>query len=138
MQHPQTYVCVHYHVKGVLALTLEPCYVRAVNEAPNGYPRTATFLDSDENFMIYRRFGYLQSRLLLEKQDDLQRLELKLDIMDNGVASDDEDSLRTRLDYGEEYMEERQTLTAQIEKKWLEYCKSCPVLSSRPSLHSAL
>jgi hypothetical protein len=31
-------------------------------------PRLAALLDSDENFMLYRRFGYLQARLLLHKQ----------------------------------------------------------------------
>src|SRR5215469_11608832 len=40
----------------------------SVYSCPEGYPRLAAFLDSDENFMVYRRFGYLQSRLLLEKQ----------------------------------------------------------------------
>ncbi|KIW68872.1 hypothetical protein PV04_04787 [Phialophora macrospora] len=96
--------------------------IRQLNVAPNGYPRTATFLDSDENFMLYRRFGYLQSRLLLEKQDDLRRLELKLDIMDS--ADEDEgggDLLRTRLHQNEDFMAERRTLMEQIEKKWLEY-----------------
>lgn len=48
----------------------------------------ATFLDSDENFMIYRRFGYLHSRMLLRLQDKLRTLESRLDENDN----DDEDS----------------------------------------------
>ena len=32
----------------------------------------ATFLDSDDCFMVYRRFGFLQSRRLLEKQEELR------------------------------------------------------------------
>lgn len=36
---------------------------------------TAAFIDSDENFMIYRRFGFLQARILLRKQDQLRELE---------------------------------------------------------------
>lgn len=32
--------------------------------------------------MIYRRFGYLQARLLLEKQDELRLLEEELDVYD--------------------------------------------------------
>ena len=47
-----------------------------------GYPNLAAFADSDESFMVYRRFGYLQSRLLLEKQNDLRRLEEELDRLD--------------------------------------------------------
>ena len=42
----------------------------------------ATFLDSDDCFMVYRRFGFLQSRLLLEKQEELRELEGKLDRLD--------------------------------------------------------
>ena len=47
-----------------------------------GYPNLAAFQDSSENFMLYRRFGYLQSRLLLDKQDDLRRLQEALDTYD--------------------------------------------------------
>jgi hypothetical protein len=42
----------------------------------------AAFLDSDEGFTIYRRFGYLQSRLLLDKQEQLRLLEEKLEHLD--------------------------------------------------------
>ena len=34
--------------------------------------------------MVYSRFGYLQSRLLVEKQNELQLLEDELDMMDCG------------------------------------------------------
>lgn len=53
-----------------------------VKDFPNGYPNLATFQNSSENFAIYRRFGYLQSRLLLDKQDELRVLEEKLDDFD--------------------------------------------------------
>ena len=107
-----------------------------MDDAPDGYPRMATFLDSDENFMLYRRFGYLQARLLLEKQDDLRRLESRLGLLDG----DDEgktDVLKTREYYDDEYMKERKSLMEVIEKKWLEYCEfsmrvlpTCPPISS--------
>lgn len=32
--------------------------------------------------MLYRRFGYLQARILLDKQDELRRLEEELDSYD--------------------------------------------------------
>lgn len=96
-----------------------------MNEAPDGYPRLATFLDSDENFMLYRRFGYLQSRLLLEKQDDLRRLESQLEVMDyeDNVPAR-RDILKTRLYHDDECAKERKALVEKIEKKWLEYCES--------------
>ena len=47
-----------------------------------GYPRVAAYMDSDENFMIYRRFGFLHSRILLNKQDELREIEQRLDDLD--------------------------------------------------------
>jgi hypothetical protein len=54
----------------------------AVEEGPIGYPRFAKFLDSDECFMNYRKFGYLQARLLLTRQDELRFLEAQLEKTD--------------------------------------------------------
>ena len=53
-----------------------------VDHIQKGYPNLAAFQDSSENFMLYRRFGYLQSRILLDKQDELRRLEERLDAFD--------------------------------------------------------
>ena len=55
---------------------------QAVEDYPNGFPRLAGFLNSDESFMVYRRFGYVFARLLLAKQDDIRRLEGLLNGMD--------------------------------------------------------
>ena len=44
-------------------------------------------MDSDENFMIYRRFGFLYSRILLSKQDELRKLEEDLDALDMSDAN---------------------------------------------------
>jgi len=52
-----------------------------------GYPNLATFKNSTECFTLYRRFGYLQSRLLLEKQDVLRVLEQRLDEFDRANIS---------------------------------------------------
>ncbi|KAL5418912.1 hypothetical protein PMIN03_000755 [Paraphaeosphaeria minitans] len=60
-----------------------------VSASPQGYPRLAAFLDSDESFMIYRRCGFIQSRLLLDKQDQLCELERKLEKMDRIEAKSD-------------------------------------------------
>ena len=41
----------------------------------SGYPSFARFLNRDEDFMIYRRFASLHTRVLLYQQEDLMRLE---------------------------------------------------------------
>ena len=43
-------------------------------------------MDSDPGFLIYRRFGYLRNRLLLNQQDKLRGLEKCLDFLDKGDA----------------------------------------------------
>jgi len=67
-----------------------------VEQCPEGYPRLAALLDSDENFMLYRRFGFLQSRLLLDKQDELRELENDLDRMDKVDYKKDPTLLKSR------------------------------------------
>ena len=42
----------------------------------------SVFMDSDEAFAMYRRFGSLHARVLLYKQDELRRLESDLRTMD--------------------------------------------------------
>jgi hypothetical protein len=93
-----------------------------VESCPEGYPHLAAFLDNDENFMQYRRFGYLQSRLLLYKQDELRSLEEELDCLDKG----DNDSAKTRRylksrDLDTKRGGERIELLGKIETKFKEY-----------------
>jgi len=61
--------------------------IRILDDKYRGYRSLSTFLDSDENFMLYRRFGYLHSRLLLRKQDKLRKLEAELDEFDEEDAN---------------------------------------------------
>lgn len=72
-----------------------------------GYPRVAAFLDSDENFMIYRRFGFLYSRVLLQKQDELRELEETLDEMDQ---RDSRESDQSRLALQSRAKDEKRTV----------------------------
>ncbi len=58
-----------------------------MEECSLGYPRVAAFMDSDDKFMIYRRFGFLYYRLLLDKQDELRRIERDLDSIDKRDAN---------------------------------------------------
>ena len=64
--------------------------VSAVEDYPYGYPRLSSFLDSDDAFKIYRRFGTLRSRVLLCKQDELRRLESDLELLDFQDNANDE------------------------------------------------
>ena len=70
--------------------------------------------------MIYRRFGFLQSRLLLDKQDELRQLEEALDQMDRREAKRDVTRPMTR-DLPEEHLKQRTRILKMIEEKFLAY-----------------
>ena len=92
-----------------------------VDEFRWGYPNLATFQSSDEVFALYRRFGYLQSRLLLEKQDVLRVLEDRL----NKYDEEDRAESNTRdldLEPGEPNL--REALLAEIETAFNAYGKN--------------
>ena len=71
-----------------------------VDEQPPGYPELAAFLESDTEHLAFRGFNYLRTRLLLEQQEGLIRLEWELDETDKadhaGDASQNRD-LRNRV-----------------------------------------
>ena len=103
---------------------------REVHGGPRGYPELATFLDSDENFMVYRRFGYVQARLLLEKQEQLRLLEEKLDKLDKQHTTDEEDAeALCTMDIDPEFKADRDDLMAKVERAFNEYGKNCPTNS---------
>lgn len=101
-----------------------------VEDFPRGFPRLACFLDSDDSFMVYKRFGIVFSRLLLNKQDEIRLLEARLLAMDrtddvpNGgskyLMSRDR---RDQRNLPEGWSETRPQLLAALETKLLEYCK---------------
>jgi hypothetical protein len=91
------------------------------NQTRAGYPRLASFLDTDDNFMLYRRFGYLHSSLLLQKQDELRELEEALDNLDQ------EESIGMRqLARGEP--QNRSVMQSMLEQKFAEYCRQTILL----------
>lgn len=104
-----------------------------VEAFPRGYPRLACFLDSDDTFMVYKRFGMVFSRLLLNKQDEVRELEMKLHAMDNADNKTDagknflmsrRDDLQREKDSRPRWWNEtRPELLQRLEKKVLEYCK---------------
>jgi hypothetical protein len=98
-----------------------------VKHSLRGYPEVATFLDSDDNFMICRRFGYLHWRVLLEKQRELQYLENALDETDGDDYNDDNRCLQS-ADHvisalNDEPETPRLTLMRKIRMALLEYSK---------------
>ena len=56
-----------------------PCLVE---ELPRDYPRLAALQSSNPVFSIFRRFGKLHTRCLLEAQDEICRLEERLRAID--------------------------------------------------------
>jgi hypothetical protein len=95
-----------------------------VETCDQGYPYVATFLDSDENFMIYRRFGFLHARLLLQKQDELRLLERDLDRMDQRDKTKNVKLLQCRVDdelRTDSVPESRRALFLRIEDIVLQY-----------------
>lgn len=86
-----------------------------------GYPNLAAFHSSDEVFLVFRKYNYLQSRLLLEKQEELRVLEMKLDKFDES----DRAECRTRYDRessaSDDVSPARLALLQEIEASFLSY-----------------
>ncbi|KAH7412874.1 hypothetical protein BKA64DRAFT_740624 [Cadophora sp. MPI-SDFR-AT-0126] len=97
-----------------------PSIVRKLEVDHVGYPRLATVLISDEDLMLYRRFTYLQSRLLLHKQDELRVLEVELDQMDKFDKANNPLLLMSR-EFDDAQAGERKELLTRIETKFNEY-----------------
>lgn len=72
--------------------------------------------------MVFRRFGYVSSRLLLEMQDEMRQLESDLDIMDKQDVSANPTVLMTH-DWPEAMKKRRSALLTQIRDKYCEYCE---------------
>lgn len=109
-----------------------------VQDYPRGFPKLACFLDSDDAFMVYRRFGLVFSRLLLNKQDEIREMEATLLAMDrtdaaNGnegyLMSRTEDMNRESQGVPSRYPETRPQLLERLEKKTFEYGPSMIALT---------
>lgn len=53
-----------------------------VEDYPNGWPKVAAFLEGCDSFGIYRRFGYIHSRLLVAHQTKITHFEQQLRDLD--------------------------------------------------------
>ena len=108
-----------------------------VQDFPRGFPRLACFLDSDDAFMVYRRFGLVFSRLLLNKQDEIREMEATLLAMDrtDEACGNDEYLMSRTGDVNRDgqsiprlWPETRPQLLERLEKKALEYGGSTTAL----------
>ncbi|KAH6706537.1 hypothetical protein BKA61DRAFT_616627 [Leptodontidium sp. MPI-SDFR-AT-0119] len=59
----------------------------AIEDYPEGWPQLAAFLHSEDNFAIFRRFGVLHCRLLVQLQAEIQHLEQRLVDLDRSDAA---------------------------------------------------
>ncbi|SMR44992.1 unnamed protein product [Zymoseptoria tritici ST99CH_3D1] len=112
---------------------------RQLDSAPEGYSKIATFQSSDPNFLQYRKFGYLHSRVLSALQFDIEKLEKQLDKLDdfdksspNGdarklssLARDNLDGSPERLSNNEEFQNRfaktRPEMLTELRAKLAEY-----------------
>lgn len=87
-----------------------------------GYSTLAAIEDSDPNFLIYRKFGWLRNRLLLDLQDQLVTLEEELHLLDDNDArlcDPGKVLISRRNDESQQTL--RQELLKTIRQKLLEY-----------------
>lgn len=88
---------------------------------PKGYPRLAAYINSDENFMMCRRFGFLHTRVLLYRQDEIRELEDQLIRLDEEDKDENPLWLQSRkLDDAREGGD-RRALIKEIDEKLKEY-----------------
>ncbi|KAF7185019.1 hypothetical protein HII31_13642 [Pseudocercospora fuligena] len=102
---------------------------RSLDQTPQGYAAIAAFQSSDRNFLQYRGFGYLHSRILSDLQFGIERLEEELDELDQydkdesrsrrlQCTEDDRDMLS---DYPEYIERTRPTVLRELKEKLMEY-----------------
>lgn len=98
----------------------------AVEDHPEGYPQVAAFINSDDNFLIARKFGFLRSRSLLYCQDELTVLERELRGLDAEDKEKDPKALQSRR-HDEKKNDDpdysRKALMRKIKDKLKEYGK---------------
>lgn len=74
--------------------------IAVVDDYPEGYPRAAAFIASADDFHAFRRYSYLNARILLHKQAEIAVLEKKLEKLD---APEDDDNKDFLADYTYEH-----------------------------------
>lgn len=92
-----------------------------IDAHPMGYPRLAAFLNSDENFLLCRKYGFLHNRVLLYRQDELRELENQLLDLDAEDEELDDRALRSRVRDDKREGCRRKALIQEVDDKLKEY-----------------
>lgn len=87
-----------------------------------GYSTLAAIEDADPNFLIYRKFGWLRNRLLLDLQDELATFEEELELLDaNNARLGDPQKVSKSRRNDELQKTLRQNLLKTVRQKLSEY-----------------
>ncbi len=93
-----------------------------VEDSPEGYPRLASFIDSDVDNVMFRRFGILHARLLLYKQAEITELERELQELDKGdTDTPNEWKLHSHINLSRGDNKVRKELVDKIDLKMKDY-----------------
>ncbi|KAF2658978.1 hypothetical protein K491DRAFT_651838 [Lophiostoma macrostomum CBS 122681] len=85
-----------------------------------GYRGYSTFLASDNDFLVFRRFGTLNTRVLLLLQDEISVLEQKLEDLDITHSQPAATDIHNGS-FRQEVLPERRALLLEVHKKIREY-----------------
>lgn len=96
--------------------------LESLESTRRGFPRLAAIQNSDEHFMEYRRFGWLHSRVLMHRKDEIDELELALKNLDE---HDERDPVRRQIFSRNDYSstQTRPCLPLSITKQLSRYGK---------------
>ena len=92
-----------------------------------GYKKYSWFLASDDDFMIFRKFGTLNARIILALQDELSVAEEELKRLDEEYSLKTSPRLHNgsfRYERDEVKQQERRKLVSEIKDKLKEYSKN--------------
>ena len=107
-----------------------------LDSSPRGYPMLAAYVDSDTNFNIFRRFGYLRNRVMLHAQAELTQLERQLERLDKADQKSNEQALRSVQRDDSRNEPKRKKLLEEIETKLKAYGMFSNLLLSTPCLQT--
>ncbi|KAI4099616.1 MAG: hypothetical protein L6R37_005888 [Teloschistes peruensis] len=99
-----------------------PSVTTGVDDHPRGYPTLAAYMNSSDNFLMCRRFSFLQTRVLLYRQDELAEMEDTLLNMDDEDKDLEPLALQSRRLDGDRTEEpSRASLIEKIDSKLKQY-----------------
>lgn len=90
-----------------------------------GYRGFSALLGSDNDFMIFRRFGALNARILLLLQDEIAVLEQQLHYLDAKYASPEASDIHNGS-FRLEALPQRSNILSEIQVKIQQY-STCPI-----------